>query len=180
MIDLRNTYVRVNTKEECEKFFEIARKQGYKWITGEELKVFENQKFPDVIRFHSNKTVVNGYHHNLYTASEIINENQSEKKEMTAREFIAGMIKCAEECNDKSCSSCILSDEYTYCEKDLCHASEWKGNEEELLDIIRIKLNGITEEKAAALLQKCFNSGSCEAPEEQEAIKLAIKKLRGE
>lgn len=85
MINLRDTYVRVHTREECEKLFEIARKQGYKWVTGGELRVFKVQKFPDVLRFRSNGTVATGYRHNLYTASEIIDESQLEEKQMTAK-----------------------------------------------------------------------------------------------
>lgn len=180
MINLRNTYVRVNTREECEKFFEIARKQGYKWVTGEELRVFEGQEFPDVLRFRSDGTVATGYHHNLYTASEIIDESRSEEKEMTAREFIEGMIKCVAGCGDKKCSSCVLSIINAHCSGNLCSAYEWKGNEEKLLEIVRNKLNEMTDEKAVALLQECLDSDSCKTPEEQKAIKLAIRKLRGE
>lgn len=180
MINLRNTYVRVNTREECEKFFEIARKQGYKWVTGGELRVFEGQKFPDVLRFRSDGTVATGYHHNLYIASEIIDENRSEEKEMTAREFIEGMIKCVAGCINKNCSSCVLSTTNVHCSGNLCKAYEWKGNEEKLLEIVRKKLNEMTDEKAVALLQSYLDDNVCKTPEEQEAIKLAIRKLRGE
>lgn len=37
MIDLRGLKVRVETREECEKLFEIARKQGFKWMNNENL-----------------------------------------------------------------------------------------------------------------------------------------------
>ena len=152
MINLRNTYVRVNTREECEKFFEIARKQGYKWVTGGELRVFEGQKFPDVLRFRSEGTVATGYHHNLYTASEIIDESRSEEKEMTAREFIEGMIKCTDKCANEPCHLCSLSSYNTSCKENLCSISNWEGREEELLKLAKKnKLNEITEEKAAAL-----------------------------
>lgn len=179
MINLRNTYVRVNTREECEKFFEIARKQGYKWVTGGELRVFEGQKFPDVLRFRSDGTVATGYHHNLYTASEIIDESRSEEKEMTAREFIEGMIKCAEGCINSYCSSC-LTHYNPHCEDDLCIVSHWKGKEEKLLEIARNKLNEISEEKATEILQSYLDNRICETSAEKEAIELAIKKLRGE
>lgn len=180
MINLRNTYVRVNTREECEKFFEIARKQGYKWVTGEELRVFEGQKFPDVLRFRSDGTVATGYHHNLYTASEIINESRSEEKEMTAREFIEGMIKCVAGCSNKNCSSCILSTTNVHCSGNLCKAYEWKGNEEKLLEIVSNKLNEMIDEKAVEILQDYINNHIYETSTEKEAIELAIKKLKGE
>lgn len=180
MIDLRNTYVRVNTKEECEKFFEIARKQGYKWVTGGELRVFEGQRFPDVLRFRSDGTVATGYHHNLYTASEIIDENRSEEKEMTAREFIEGMIKCVAGCGDKNCSSCVLSITNVHCSGNLCKTYEWKGNEEKLLEIVRNKLNEMTDEKATEILQSYLDNRIYETSTEKEAIELAIRKLRGE
>ena len=180
MIDLRDTYVKVNTREECEKLFKIAKEQGYKWVTGEELKITDKQKFPDVISFFSSKEVFYGCRHRIYTASEILNENQSEEKEMTAREFIKCMIKCTDKCADEPCRLCTLSSYNTRCEENLCSISNWKGREEELLKLARKKLNEMTEEKAVELLQSYLDNRIYETSEEQEAIKLAIRKLRGE
>lgn len=174
MIDLRDTYVRVNTREECEKLFMIARKQGFKWSSGKELFVYDTQWFPNTIRFYPNKDVVtDSTTHKGRPASDVIAD------EMTAKEFIEGMIKYADECNSE-CFSCTLFSGNAGCKKSLCSVHAWNGNEEKLLEIVRNKLNETPEEKAAKVLQKHFNNGFCKTPEEQEAIKLAIKKLRGE
>ena len=57
MIDLRGLKVRVETREECEKLFEVARKQGFKWMNGEELYITRAQPFPDAIHFHEKREV---------------------------------------------------------------------------------------------------------------------------
>lgn len=180
MINLRDTYVRVHTREECEKLFEIAKKQGFTWPPDNRpLNILDGQKFPDTISFRADKLATYG-HYNTYDVSEIIEENQSEEKEMTAREFIEGMIKCADKCTNKPCRLCDLSSYHTRCKENLCSILNWEGREEELLKLTKNKLNEITEEKAAALFQSYLDNNICKTPEEQEAIKLAIRKLRGE
>ena len=180
MINLRDTYVRVHTREECEKLFEIAKEQGFTWPPDNRpLNILDGQKFPDTISFRADKLATYG-HYNTYDVSEIIEENQSEEKEMTAREFIEGMIKCADKCANKPCRLCYLSSYHTRCKENLCSISNWEGREEELLKLTKNKLNEITEEEAAALFQSYLDNNICKTPEGQEAIKLAIRKLRGE
>lgn len=181
MINLRDTYVRVHTREECEKLFKIAKAQGFTWSPDNRpLNILDGQKFPDTIFFHENKFATYS-HCNTYDVSEILNENQLEEKEMTAKEFIKGMIKYMTDCDKReSCLECPL---YRPLTKNsggrLCSAKNWKGHEEELMGLIKKKLVGMTEEEAAGVLQKYFDSGSCKTPEKQEAIKLAIRKLKG-
>lgn len=180
MINLRDTYVRVHTREECEKLFEIAKEQGFTWPPDNRpLNILDGQKFPDTISFRADKLATYG-HYNTYDVSEIIEENQSEEKEMTTREFIEGMIKCADKCANKPCRLCDLSSYHTRCKENLCSISNWEGREEELLKLTKNKLNEITEEEAAALFQSYLDNNICKTPEGQEAIKLAIRKLRGE
>lgn len=180
MINLRDTYVRVHTREECEKLFEIAKEQGFTWPPDNRpLNILDGQKFPDTISFRADKLATYG-HYNTYDVSEIIEENQSEEKEMTAKEFIEGMIKYTNDCDKReSCLECLLYRLLTKNSGRLCSAKNWKGHEEALMGLIKKKLVGMTEEEAAGVLQKYFDSGSCKTTEEQEAIKLAIKKLKG-
>ena len=178
MINLKDTYVRVHTREECEKLFEIAKKQGFTWPPDNRpLNILDGQKFPDTISFRADKIATYG-HYNIYDVSEIIEENPPEEKEMTAREFIEGIIKCANECNSE-CFSCTLFSGNARCKKSLCSVHAWKGNEEKLLEIVRNKLNEMTEEEVAVLLQNYLDNNTFKTPEEQEAIKLAIRKLKG-
>ena len=176
MINLRDTYVRVHTREECEKLFEIAKVQGFTWSSdNRSLNILDGQKFPDTIFFHENKFATYSPY-NTYDVSEILNENQSEEKEITAKEFIECMIKYKNDCDKRgSCLECPL---YRNSERWLCNTEHWKGHEEELMGLIKKKLVGMTEEEEAGVLQKHFDSGSCKTSEEQEAIKLAIRKLK--
>ena len=74
MMDLRCKYIKVETKEECEKLFEIAKAQGFKWAGYENsLYVDSNQRFPDIILFRDDRTVVCGYAQMpVHTLSEVI------------------------------------------------------------------------------------------------------------
>lgn len=181
MVDLRDCTVLVHNVEEYRAIAKIAMKQGFKWCSGEELFTYDDQHFPNIIHFYPNKEVRNDSTvHEGRPASEIIDESQSEEKEMTAREFIEGMIKCVAGCGDKNCSSCILSTTNVHCSGNLCKAYEWKGNEEKLLEIVSNKLNEMIDEKAVEILQDYINNHIYETSTEKEAIELAIKKLRGE
>ena len=59
MIDLRGLRVKVETREECEKLFKMARVQGFKWMrmNEEELYIINAQTFPDAIHFHEKREV---------------------------------------------------------------------------------------------------------------------------
>ena len=57
MIDLRGLKVRVETREECEKLFKMARGQGFKWMNEEELYIMRAQPFPDAIHYHEKREV---------------------------------------------------------------------------------------------------------------------------
>ncbi len=181
MIDLRGTYVRVDTREECEKLFEIARGQRYIWSNGRELIVFKELEFPNIFYFRYDKTVIGNYSRRIYIAAEILDKIQVEEEEMTARKFIEGINKYMSDCVERgSCLECPLYCSLTDNCGGLCRTENWKGHEEKLIKLVEKKLAGMTEAEAVGVLQKHFDNGSCKTPEEQEAIKLAIKKLRGE
>lgn len=188
MIDLRGLKVRVETREECEKLFKIARKQGFKWMNGEELYITRAQPFPDAIHFHEKREVTWCCDYYNIEAKDIFRiENETENKEMTAREFLEGFIKL-KNCGSRDCNECVFSSINLRSKFSLCNNENWNNsNIDKLIELVEkddpIYHSTMTESEAAYIIDDL--SAALEEYEypisdkQKEALGLAIRKFKG-
>lgn len=188
MIDLRGLKVRVETREECEKLFEVARKQGFKWMNGEELYITRAQSFPDAIHFHEKREVTWCCDYYNIEAKDIFRiENETENKEMTAREFLEGFIKL-KNCGSRDCNECVFSSINLRSKFSLCNNENWNNsNIDKLIELVEkddpIYHSTMTESEAAYIIDDL--SAALEEYEypisdkQKEALGLAIRKFKG-
>ena len=128
MIDLRGFKVRVETREECEKLFEIAREQGFKWTNNENLYILHDQPFPDNIRFNEKRKVTWYCGNYNIEAKDIFRiENETENTEMTAKEFLEKFIKL-KKCGGRKCNECVFSSVNLQSEFSLCNSDNWNNS----------------------------------------------------
>lgn len=180
MIDLRNTCILVRTKEENEMILKEAKKQGFKWVLKNDCKPLPDQRFPDILRFYEDKDITcRGYinpNYAFYEASELLGE-----KEMTAREF-AEWIADVSDCCGRNCAECVLTTANTKCNRSLCVTRNWKGNIDELLEIVKSgRITVLTpEEKAIEDIEKFIENPDRAALNDEfvESLKLAVEKLK--
>lgn len=180
MIDLRNTCILVRTKEENEMILKEAKKQGFKWGLKNDCKSLPDQRFPDILRFYEDKDITcRGYinpNYAFYEASELLGE-----KEMTAREF-AEWIADVSDCCGRNCAECVLTTANTKCNRSLCVTRNWKGNIDELLEIVKSgRITVLTpEEKAIEDIEKFIENPDRAALNDEfvESLKLAVEKLK--
>lgn len=189
MIDLRGLKVRVETREECEKLFEIARKQGFKWMNKENLYILHDQPFPDNICLNEKREVTWCCNYYNIEAKDIFRiENETENKEMTAREFLEGFIKF-KNCGRRKCSECVFSSINLQSKFSLCNNDNWNNsNIEKLIELVEkddpIYHSPMTESEAADTIDDL--SAVLEgykypiSDKQKKALELAIKKLKGE
>lgn len=194
MIDLRGLKVRVETREECEKLFKMARGQGFKWMNGEELYIMRAQPFPDAIHFHEKREVTWCCDYYNIEAKDIFRiENETENKEMTAREFLEGFIKF-KNCGSRDCNKCVFSsinlqNNFSLCSSSLCSSNNWNySNIDKLIELVQkgdpIYHSPMTENEAADIIDNL--SAELEEYEypisdkQKKALELVIKKLKGE
>lgn len=189
MIDLRGLKVRVETREECEKLFEIAKEQGFKWMSEEELYIMQEQHFPDAIHFHKKREVTWCCDRYNIEAKDIFRiENETENKEMTAREFLKRFIKL-KNCGGRDCNVCVFSSINLQSDFSLCNSEHWNNsNIEELIKLVEkddpIYHRPMTESEAADIIDNL--SAALEEYEypisdkQKEALELTIKKFKGE
>lgn len=188
MIDLRGLKVRVETREECEKLFEVARKQGFKWMNGEELYITRAQPFPDAIHFHEKREVTWCCDYYNIEAKDIFRiENETENKEMTAREFLEGFIKL-KNCGSRDCNECVFSSINLRRKFSLCNNENWNNsNIDKLIELVEkddpIYHSTMTESEAAYIIDDL--SAALEEYEypisdkQKEALGLVIRKFKG-
>lgn len=188
MIDLRGLKVRVETREECEKLFEVARKQGFKWMNGEELYITRVQPFPDAIHFHEKREVTWCCDYYNIEAKDIFRiENETENKEMTAREFLEGFIKL-KNCGSRDCNECVFSSINLRSKFSLCNNENWNNsNIDKLIELVEkddpIYHSTMTESEAAYIIDDLSTAlEEYEYPisdKQKEALGLAIRKFKG-
>ena len=140
MINLKNTCILVRTKEENEMLLKEAEKQGFHWFGCNDCQPLKMQHFPDILKFSNSKDVVynariGAKDTTFYEASELLGE-----KEMTAREFV-DWIADTSDCYGHNCVECVLTAANTKCNRSLCAIRNWKGNIDELLELLhRVEL----------------------------------------
>lgn len=188
MIDLRGLKVRVETREECEKLFEVARKQGFKWMNGEELYITRAQPFPDAIHFHEKREVTWCCDYYNIEAKDIFRiENETENKEMTAREFLEGFIKL-KNCGSRDCNECVFSSINLRSKFSLCNNENWNNsNIDKLIELVEkddpIYHSTMTESEAAYIIDDLSAAlKEYEYPisdKQKEALGLVIRKFKG-
>jgi hypothetical protein len=181
MIDLRNTCVLVRTPEENKKLLKEAEKQGFQWDSKDDCKPLPEQCFPDILRFYDSKAITHRVYVNencnCYEASELLGT-----KEMTAREFAEWYANTCSLCKNRECSECVLSKKNTKRNESLCEIANWKGNIDELFEIV--KSGRITvptpEEKAINTIEKFIENPDRTALNDEflESLKLAVEKLK--
>lgn len=188
MIDLRGLKVRVETREECERLFEMARGQGFKWMNEEELYIMRLQPFPDVIHFHEKREVTWCCNYYNIEAKDIFRiENETENTEMTAREFLEGFIKL-KNCGSRDCNVCVFSSINLQSDS-LCSSNNWNySNIDKLIELVQkgdpIYHRPMTESEAVDIIDNL--SAELEEYEypisdkQKKALELAIKKFKGE
>lgn len=181
MVDLRNTCILVKTEEENEMLLKEAEKQGFHWYSKGNCKPLPGQHFPDILKFCNNKDVVHSVRIGVecdafYEVSELLGT-----KEMTAREF-AEWIADVSDCCGRNCAECVLTTANTKCNRSLCVTRNWKGNIDELLEIV--KSGRITvptpEEKAISTLENFIENPDHTALNDEfvESLKLVVEKLK--
>lgn len=187
MIDLRGLKIRVETREECEKLFEMARGQGFKWMNKENLYILHGQSFPDAIHFHEKREVTWCCDRYNIEAKDIFRiENKTENKEMTAREFLEEFIKL-KNCVGRKCSECVFFYINLQSKVSLCNNDNWdNSNIEKLIELVKkgdpIYHKPMTESEAADIIDD-LSAELEEYPisdKQKKALELAIKKLKGE
>ena len=190
MIDLRGLKVRVETREECEKLFKIARGQGFGWMNEEELYILNCQPFPDNISFNEERKVTwcCGYY-NIEAKDIFRIENETESTEMTAREFLKRFVKLIK-CASRKCEDCVFYYNNTKSKCQLCGvANYWNDNNiDELIELVQkgdpIYHKPMSESEAADIIDDL--SAALEEYEypisdkQKKALELAIKKFKGE
>lgn len=180
MIDLRNTCVLVRTKEENEMLLKEAEKQGFQWPTKNYCRPLPKQHFPDILKFYEDKDVTREAHigtdSTFYEASELLGT-----KEMSAREF-AERIADAGNCYERECSECVFSKVNTKCSIHLCNIYNWKGNIDELFEIVKSGRATVPtpEEKAVEDIEKFIENPDRAALNDEfvESLKFAVEKLK--
>ena len=183
MIDLRNTCVLVRTKEENEMLLKEAEKQGFHWFGRSGCLPLKVQYFPDILKFYDNNDVG----HSAYISSNFAFYEASKllgTKEITAREFIERIADISK-CCGRECIECVLDETNTKCDSTLCNTCNWESNIDELLEIAKSGRFTIstTEEKAIEDIEKFIKNPDCLVVVNNEfvdALKLAVKKLKGE
>ena len=138
MIDLRGLKVRVETREECEKLFEIAREQGFKWMNKENLYILHDQPFPDNICFNEKREVTWCCNYYNIEAKDIFRiGNKTKNTKMTAREFLEEFIKL-KNCGGRKCSECVFSYINLQSKVSLCNNDNWdNSNIEKLIELVK-------------------------------------------
>lgn len=189
MIDLRGLKVRVETREECEKLFEMARGQGFKWMNKENLYILHDQHFPDNICFNEKREVTWCCNYYNIEAKDVFRiENRTESTEMPAREFLEEFIKL-KNCGGRKCSECVFSYINLQSKVSLCNNDNWdNSNIEKLIKLVKkgdpIYHKPMTENEAIDIIDDL--SAELEEYEypisdkQKKALELAIKKLKGE
>ncbi len=181
MINLKNTCILVRTKEENEMLLKEAEKQGFHWFGRSDCQPLKIQHFPDILKFSNSKDVVynariEAEDSTFYEASELLGE-----KEMTAREF-AEWIADVSDCCGRNCAECVLTTANTKCNRSLCVTRNWKGNIDELLEIVKSgRITVSTPEEQAIDIFENFIENPDRAvlnDEFVEALKLAVEKLK--
>lgn len=179
MIDLKNTCVLVRTKEENEMLLKEAEKQGFRWYLKDYCEPLQAQYFPDILRFYEyNITYAASVRSDFafYEASELLGT-----KEMSAREF-ANRIADIRNCRGCNCSECVLSESNTRCKKYLCDIYNWKGNIDELFEIVKSGRATVPtpEEKAVEDIEKFIENPDRAALNDEfvESLKFAVEKLK--
>jgi len=180
MIDLKNTCVLVRTPEENEKLLKEAEKQGFHWTNREGCEPLREQPFPDVLKFYKDKSIAAicniGSEYTFYEASELLGS-----KEMTAKEFV-GWIADAGNCYERECSECVFSKVNTKCSIHLCNIYNWKGNIDELFEIVKSGRATVPtpEEKAVKDIEKFIENPDRAALNDEfvESLKLVVEKLK--
>ena len=180
MINLKNTCVLVRTKEENEKLLKEAEKQGFNWSQRYDCKPLLAQHFPDILRFYEDKVIT--YEASIrsnvdfYEASELLRG-----KEMTAREFVE-WIADVSDCCGRNCAECVLTTANTKCNRSLCVTRNWKGNIDELLEIVKSGRITVStpEEQAIDILENFIENPDRAVLNDEfvEALKLAVDKLK--
>lgn len=113
-------------------------------------------------------------------------ENETENKEMTAREFLKRFIKL-KNCGSRDCNVCVFSSINLQRDLSLCNSSNWNNsNIEELIELVEkddpIYHRPMTENEAADIIDD-LSAELEEYPisdKQKKALELAIKKLKGE
>lgn len=189
MIDLRGLKVKVETREECEKFFEMARKQGFKWMNKENLYILHDQPFPDNICLNEKREVTWCCNYYNIEAKDIFRiGNKTKNTKMTAREFLEGFIKL-KKCGSRNCNVCVFSSINLQSDFSLCNSEHWNNsNIEELIELVEkddpIYHRPMTESEAADIIDNL--SAALEEYEypisdkQKEALELVIKKFKEE
>lgn len=177
MIDLRGLKVRVETREECEKLFEIARKQGFKWMNKENLYILHDQPFPDNICLNEKREVTWCCNYYNIEAKDIFRiGNKTKNTKMTAKEFIH-KYKRINDCKDvpqEACDNCIWSRKHTKCGEDLCNYFDYEIEtddefEKELLEIIETHDNPVWIDPEKEAMEK----------ETEEAVGILEETIKG-
>lgn len=180
MIDLTNTCVLVRTKEENEMILKEAEKQGFHWYYEDHCKPLQEQHFPDILKFFKDKDIIHrafiNSNYAFYEASELLGT-----KEMTVREF-AERIADAGNCYERECSECVFSKVNTKCSIHLCNIYNWKGNIDELFEIVKSGRATVPtpEEKAVEDIEKFIENPDRAALNDEfvESLKLVVEKLK--
>lgn len=180
MVNLMNTCVLVKTRKEYEDILNEAEKQGFHWYEKDDCKPFAQYTFPDILKFSSDNIVYRrsgislGY--TFYEASELLGT-----KEMTARKF-AEWIADVSDCCGRNCAECVLTTANTKCNRSLCVTRNWKGNIDELLEIVKSgRITVSTPEEQAIDIFENFIENPDRAvlnDEFVEALKLAVEKMK--
>lgn len=179
MIDLKNTCVLVRTKEENEMLLKEAEKQGFRWYLRDYCEPLQAQYFPDILRFYEYDityaaSVRSDF--SFYEASELLGT-----KEMSAREF-AERIADVSNCYERECSECVFSKVNTKCSIHLCNIYNWKGNIDELFEIVKSGRATVPtpEEKAVEDIEKFIENPDRAALNDEfvESLKFAVEKLK--
>lgn len=180
MIDLRNICVLVRTKEENERLLKEAEKQGFHWPKYNNCKPLQEQHFPDILKFCEDKDIVYRAFINsncaFYEASELLNT-----KEMSTREFIKWIAERSD-CCGCNCAECVLNEENTKCNKNLCNMRNWENNIDELLEIAKSGRFTVSnpKEKAIETFERFIENPDHVVVNDEfvEFLKLAVEKLK--
>lgn len=181
MVNLENTCILVRTSEENEMLCKEAEKQGFHWYSKYDCKPLPKQYFPDILKFYNDKSMVHSARieaedSTFYEASELLGE-----KEMTAREF-AEWIADVSDCCERNCTECVLATTNTKCDRSLCVTSNWKGNIDKLLEIVKSGRITVStpEEQAIDILENFIENPDRATLNDEfvEALKLAVEKLK--
>ena len=179
MINLTGKSVFVKTQEEYLSVLKIAKLQGFTWARENHLNHIVIP-LPNILNFYDSKIVTYSYvEKTLYEASELLGT-----KEITAREFIERIADISK-CCGRECIECVLDETNTKCDSTLCNTCNWESNIDELLEIAKSGRFTIstTEEKAIEDIEKFIKNPDCLVVVNNEfvdALKLAVKKLKGE